>query len=706
MGDFFTALQSAASFANDAMNYANSLVKKAGEEKARSFALDFSTALNDKMTELSARGDYENFDEEINNLYDQYRNNGNAEAPNKYGAKLINDYLDQSYLSSRANIQQLQVQALKNNINLQAEEDTTKIIASDMDMQQAMYAIVDVRDGQLANNTNGADTHNKYQLNIASDISTLYSQRLENRVNAVFNNGGNLDDAMKEIENFMANNMDYSVTDVMNFSVENIDGKNVIAEGSGKVSVKDLIDLDNVTNTAKSKAKIIWNTQVTEMQKQNANSLSEMRTNILLEKNTSNISNMIDRMEVSLLSMKGNKLREEDRNQYASWLASMRKTMESSDQTTAQGNSAVKVAAFKGLTNSMDAYVTAAFNGEFDNLYCAKEAWVNDNYDSIVEERYGGDKSKYSLDQFMYDYVNEIESFTKAVKSSGKIPDEAKGLLDNYEKVAVAIVKSSKGFSNDSEAKSFIGGKNSFFEVESEKLKSLIMDYVMECNMADPTAVSGIIDRYTAQVNALYLDTYDYSIQRGLLKPSEEKQIANVVGKLQEDTSAYTTGDGIGEVRREQFAPGVKEAVAENAGLFKSKIAEAAGIDASNLTMTYEKTQYDINANPVFMDDSGNQYRLNSTGDNYEVQKKSANGKWETVKTIEESKSAYGQYRDREEYYNTLAYDFMDTGIVPPSVSEKVYKRMQIPQKRNEWKKWVTANPEEAEKLRDKYIGK
>lgn len=699
-GNILQALQAATQYGNAVLQQQRYLNTQIAEEEIKNIQLDFNDKLNATMADLSQRGDWNNFDETIEDFYAQYRNTAEGMVSSPYASRIVGNFLDQNYQDTKWKVNAMQLQAQKNAIVQTASKTLEQLATSNVDMQYAATMGVDSLNGCLAN---GAMDPQAYTQNAVTFIASALATKAETTGSELIRNGASWEEVEKAAKGVLDAEYNFRIVDTNSFSVyEDTDeyGNKVnrINPTSSTVDANELVDRKKITDDTLKSLKAQYETRKKEIQSNNANALSEMRTNILLTSDVEKIPGMISNMKSKLLGMNGDKLREEDRNQYASWLAGIEKAMQSDEPTTKSGNSTVKVAAFKGLTDSMEAYVAAAFNGEYDNLNCAKEAWVYDNYETIVNERYGGDKSKYSFSNFQYDYIKEIQDFNKAVEKSGLAPAEVKTLLSNCENVAVNFVRAEGNFKNANAAKDFMA-----FDEERENLKAIAFDLVMECSYSDPKDVQSIVEKYKKQINALYLDTYDYGVTTGLFKPSEDTQIARDLERLQRNESAYTTGDGIGENRQVRFAPGAKEGAEKDAPLFAQKIADATGIDPSSLTWTHEKTQYDVNAVPIFSDNSGNQYKLyTSDGNTYEVQEKKAGTKeWVKVESQNTSgkQSAYKTYKVKEDEYLSLAEDLVDTGRMPPNVNDwEAWQNMSLEEKTRKWEQWVKEHPEESKR--------
>ncbi|MCQ2125093.1 MAG: hypothetical protein MJZ25_13010 [Fibrobacter sp.] len=653
-GDILQAFQSATQLGNAILQQKNYLNTQIAEEEIRNIQLDFNDKLNATMADLSQRGDWNNFDETIEDFYAQYRNTAEGMVSSPYASRIVGNFLDQNYQDTKWKVNAMQLQAQKNAIVQNASKTLEQLATSNVDMQYAASMGVDSLNGCLAN---GAMDPQAYTQNAVTFIASALTTKAETTGSELIRNGASWEQVEKAAKGVLDAEYDFRIVDTNSFSVyEDTDeyGNKVnrIDPTSGTVDANGLVDRKKITESTLKNLKVKWETKRRETQEYNDNRMEELYVQIAMgsdgdfSKNLANAKSYLSQMNADTLPDKRLKY-------WADTLSSV-ENKASSNETTPRGNSAVKVeTASNILKDNMQLFLNQLVmgTGDYDNIYAAQKAFTIISYSDYVDQMKsaGYDMNEYSYTDFINEGAEIVNSFTKEAVKAGYVPKEVgvementNKLFDEYFSNLAGIKPDKNGKYSEKEVVDALSNAGINYEDEMTKVRTLYWDIVKETDWNSPDAVKNAHDRMKNLVGTIYVARVDnknaYKIERKWGE-SETRSIARVANALEKDEAAYTINDSDAlwsGKRNAGYAYGVEAERENNTLVFSAAITKAVG-DNVDLVARDEYSATDVSANPVFTDrNTGDEYKVMSEdGETYSIVKRSKGSKdWETVTTV------------------------------------------------------------------------
>ena len=258
--------------------------------------------------------------------------------------------------------------------------------------------------------------------------------------------------------------------------------------------------------------------------------------------------------------MAGNNLTANVRDEYMEKFTKMLETL-----ATDGSSGSVKKAVFTDLVNSnMDAYIAAAFRGDLDNLYAAKEAFIADTYDDIVAAGYTGTRKDY-----LFDYSKQINGFLQSAMKSNYLPEQFAGVVDNVDKMTKSILETNKVYNEAT-----IG-------LQLGETKAFVFDMIYDLNFrhAEPAEVMAraqnfVSTQYVKQLNTITANETGVAPGYTLsaTKSKREQVMAQAIYESSNPDLVFTPDDSSVSAqggKQTVWKPGVKEGL--ETGLIQDK---------------------------------------------------------------------------------------------------------------------------------------
>lgn len=660
----------------------------------------FNEALNKMFYDMNNSNAYETFQQTYEDFFTEWTETVNANARTPQSAEYLTNMVNQAQASNKYNLLQ-SVKNSENNELLGIHERLINQIMNDdsLTTQDGINGIMELINNDYENNRiHGSDSYNNLTTKYINEY--LSSRGLNAGLNILYS-GGTLEEAYQEAVNRI--DEEYSLPILQG-------GKLTPGEGNG------FIQKDALKTQIRKQLQTEWNTRIIETQKNNASLLSEAYSKLRFMEGP-DLLNGINQTLSMMDTMNGNKLSESDRVSYSDRLYKLLQTLEDPNQTTASGNSKVKVTYCQMLTDP-DAWVDYVLNGDIDNINCLQEAIVTASYEMYKQET-GED---IPLSQFIANNQKDINKILDTAIKSNILPPSAKALVNSFNNVFNSYVKRVKNLEKDSDVKDYFEKNGQYYDVVIADAKEALLDLIYACKFSDKNEVDNLIPQFENRINAMFLgglsENLDTTRKFGR---SSEKAMADTISALADEGSAYTVNDSRYIKTRNVFAPGVQEKASEVAQYTVDKLQEY-GILPKELSenfelkedgsdngfgWSYENTLYDINGTPIVMLDNGDQYKMVAEGDKPKLVMKANGSKdWVEVQNAnqnatEDAKQAAAAERKTNQYNSSIdkindndaMFLIAESGIVPAGYSKATWDNYDEDTKVNNLATLLKNNP-------------
>lgn len=582
-GNILTALSSGVNLANSLMNEQIKINNELTEADYKSQSYEFNDAFKSMMMDFENRPDYENFQQEYDDFFEQWKNTVNTNAKTGASAKALSDMVDNTYQQYKFGLQQSVLNSQRNAVmtlhNEEIERTKQDTLISTEDKVSNILDInnQDYRSGNFAS----AQAYEQKTISDITDVILTDSKDIGLNILAA---GGSLEDAINAA--YTGADKDLKITMLQA-------GTLVDEDRSGS------LNRDGIKSQLRKELTTYYNTVVTEKQNQNEQKLSQQYST-LLQLSGNDLLNGVMKAFEDLNGMTGNALKAEDRDKYARYYKNLLDSIETGDGTTKTGNSAVKTTMFTDILtdDNLFPFFQAAANGNYDDLYCMKEAIKNADYAYTREqykEIYGKD---LSIDDYMAAKGKALNSVFDKLEKSGLLPSEAYTVVKKSKNILNTMIQRNYGMS----AEKYFEGKGEYYDVVIGKVEDLALDLVWQCNIGDQAQLDKLIPDFENRLNAMFLDGLDFTMTRKWGE-SQDAVLARTVDALSDEASAYTY-EG-----KTNYAPGAKNAKDSVQESLKDKVYDATGISKDQLTPKDDISEHDMTANPILSDNKGNHYK-------------------------------------------------------------------------------------------------
>ena len=398
------ATSAAMGTANSVFNAYDRLMKDQADAEFLNIRAKTQQDINVFLQDLSQRTDYDNFQKELDNFFTEKDNFYQKNAKNNYTAEKAHELMLGMRVDLKDRVQKKIIEGMRAE-QLVMHENT-------MQINDSIY------EGQERIDNNKIDLDAMYNKNLISsdEYNTRLKQLQANTVYDYYTQNANsyIDDAI---------NNDMDVSYVLNKLDEKAKKDNVT------FNVTSQIDgvIPDETKTAKAKAQQViqeqYNLRVNELQKNNANKLSEGLTAVI---NTDNNTEKLNLAKEYLMmideEMKGKQLSNTDRDKYSkafsNFLNDIEKELNGSGGTGGNGGNGGNAGIYAAsvlFKNNKDSYIQQVIAGNISpetakiNLH---QAMVDDLLNGKVKEYQGNNKSstEKEADNLIKDYYLNYEN--------------------------------------------------------------------------------------------------------------------------------------------------------------------------------------------------------------------------------------------------------------------------------------------------------
>lgn len=398
------ATSAAMGTANSVFNAYDRLMKDQADAEFLNIRAKTQQDINVFLQDLSQRTDYDNFQKELDNFFTEKDNFYQKNAKNNYTAEKAHELMLGMRVDLKDRVQKKIIEGMRAE-QLVMHENT-------MQINDSIY------EGQERIDNNKIDLDAMYNKNLISsdEYNTRLKQLQANTVYDYYTQNANsyIDDAI---------NNDMDVSYVLNKLDENAKKDNVTFNVTSRIDGV----IPDETKTAKAKAQQViqeqYNLRVNELQKNNANKLSEGLTAVI---NTDNNTEKLNLAKEYLMmideEMKGKQLSNTDRDKYSkafsNFLNDIEKELNGSGGTGGNGGNGGNAGIYAAsvlFKNNKDSYIQQVIAGNISpetakiNLH---QAMVDDLLNGKVKEYQGNNKSstEKEADNLIKDYYLNYEN--------------------------------------------------------------------------------------------------------------------------------------------------------------------------------------------------------------------------------------------------------------------------------------------------------
>ena len=398
------ATSAAMGTANSVFNAYDRLMKDQADAEFLNIRAKTQQDINVFLQDLSQRTDYDNFQKELDNFFTEKDNFYQKNAKNNYTAEKAHELMLGMRVDLKDRVQKKIIEGMRAE-QLVMHENT-------MQINDSIY------EGQERIDNNKIDLDAMYNKNLISsdEYNTRLKQLQANTVYDYYTQNANsyIDDAI---------NNDMDVSYVLNKLDEKAKKDNVTFNVTSRIDGV----IPDETKTAKAKAQQViqeqYNLRVNELQKNNANKLSEGLTAVI---NTDNNTEKLNLAKEYLMmideEMKGKQLSNTDRDKYSkafsNFLNDIEKELNGSGGTGGNGGNGGNAGIYAAsvlFKNNKDSYIQQVIAGNISpetakiNLH---QAMVDDLLNGKVKEYQGNNKSstEKEADNLIKDYYLNYEN--------------------------------------------------------------------------------------------------------------------------------------------------------------------------------------------------------------------------------------------------------------------------------------------------------
>lgn len=643
-GNILTALSSGVNLANSLMNEQIKINNELTEADYKSQSYEFNDAFKSMMMDFENRPDYENFQQEYDDFFEQWKNTVNTNAKTGASAIALSDMVDNTYQQYKFGLQQSVLNSQRNAVMTLHNEEIERTKQDTLiSTEDKVSNILDINNQDYSSgNFASAQAYEQKTLSDITDVILYDSKDIGLNILAA---GGSLEDAINAA--YTGADKDLKITMLQA-------GTLVDEDRSGS------LNRDGIKSQLRKELTTYYNTVVTEKQNQNEQKLSQQYTK-LLQLSGNDLLTGINNAFSMLNGMTGNTLKANVRDEYATKFKRLFDALEDPETSTSQGNNKVKVALYESLLTNPDAVAMALKNGDFEDMNCAKEAVMRQDK-AMYEEAIG---RTLTDKEYMYERASEINDFMSNLIKTGALPVKATEIVNDVKTFLNTFISRSTGMNAEKWAEN---NKLHYIDVLND-VNLMALDLLYECNLADPSEIEGLIGKFENRVGAKYLGLLDFDMNRKFGE-SEDKVYSRLVNNLSNEASAMTYGDSDAIT----FAAGAKDASEKVAAYTQKKMTE---IGINPVKWEYTKTEHDVDALPIVTGSDGNKYRLISNNGQTELQRKTTAKDWETVvepvatnrKALKKAYSEKMKQQDKED--SAIIDQLLNAEIIPDGYTEE-----------------------------------
>lgn len=590
------AFNAAARFGTQLADNQDGLLRQKAETDLINMQLNLDSSTNGFLQKLQSRNDYENFGSEADNFLEQQRSLLQSQSPNAYTAKAA----DQMVAQYRNTLMQKVSAAAK-------QGQTQDILIKDQQNMQLIGNLYSGQDKVDKQNyikdreyVSGLIDRDRYTSDVLTNASGAvydeYAKTATDKMKSVIESGGTLDDVFNAVD---------AVEPVVTCRMLDSGSASSDTFESGNARYTDasnLIDRKAIKDKVKQTAAVQWNTEIKDMQQQNANNLSEIYSSALTASKAQQPA-LVRQGQSMLMQLRGSRLSEDDRNKYAKYFADMLDALKKGEKPTK---------AWKDeLSNDMGRFIELGANGMnsgkpgIETMYMARDAFMQ-----YAQEQYAA----YGLDETQAELDFASKFMGTAMDIVGKTNPKVKSALAQLKDYSVYLEKKmAKGPSKETLYQDLCA--HAWDDLMDTDLSNVnVDDFVssekkwMDTQTMRELAIQQADKEGKSEFgrkNSIPLITR----LTGLGKESEGANLARGMYELQNNDLAYTDTSG-----QQHVDPGAEAAVREKIIPMGMSALDASGVDTENIqpnTVKPVKGKHDIDLMPT--------YRDVKTGDLYEI---------------------------------------------------------------------------------------